>query len=119
MTQYHDNCLFCQIAQQKIPAIIIYDDGQVMAFHDIKPQAPTHLLIIPHKHIATLNDLNDTTDILLAGQLMQVAKQLAQKHDIADNGYRTVMNCNTDGGQEVYHIHLHVLGGRKLSWPPG
>lgn len=119
MPQYHENCLFCNIAQKHIPATIAYDDGQVIAFHDIKPQAPTHLLIIPSKHIATLNELDDTTDTLLAGQLMQVAKHLAKEYGIAESGYRTVMNCNTDGGQEVYHIHLHLLGGRHLHWPPG
>ena len=112
----HTECLFCKIALKQIPAHIAYDDGDVMAFHDIHPQAPVHLLIIPHQHIATLNDVEDE---LIMGKLTRVAKHLAKEHDIADAGYRLVMNCNTHGGQEVYHIHLHLLGGRHMHWPPG
>ena len=115
----HIDCLFCKIAQQQLPANIAYDDGEMMAFHDINPQAPTHLLIIPHKHIATINELNDDKDALIMGKLTRVAKQLAKEQAIAETGYRVVMNCNPHGGQEIYHIHLHLLGGRQLHWPPG
>ncbi len=111
-------CLFCSIAKQTIPADIIYQDDDVIAFHDIAPQAPNHFLVIPKKHITTINDL-EPEDASLFGKLAITAKQIATAQGIADNGYRLVMNCNEDGGQTVYHIHLHVLGGRKLQWPPG
>lgn len=112
------NCLFCKIVNQEIATPIIYADANVIAFTDIKPQAPHHTLIIPRKHIATLNDLN-AEDMLLAGHLLYTAQQLAKQFNIAKAGYRVVMNCNEAGGQAVYHIHLHLLGGRSLSWPPG
>ncbi len=112
------DCLFCKILAQEIPANIIYEDDKIIAFDDIQPQAPHHKLIIPRKHIATLNELTPE-DIYLTGHLLYVAQQLAKKLGTADTGYRVVMNCNQDAGQAVYHIHLHLLGGRKLSWPPG
>ena len=112
------DCLFCKIVAGDIEAKIAYQDDQVIAFHDINPKAPTHLLIIPRKHIATINDIADE-DTALAGQMIQVAKQLAKELKIAEKGYRILMNCNAEGGQEVYHIHLHLLGGRQMTWPPG
>ncbi len=95
---------------------VVYEDDNVLAFRDISPQAPTHLLIVPKAHIATLNDLSDP---LLGGQLLQVAMKLAEQEGIASDGYRTVFNCNGHGGQEVFHLHLHLLGGRQMIWPPG
>lgn len=116
---YHTDCLFCKIAHGDIPSTIIFEDTDIIAFHDISPKAPTHLLIIPKKHISTINDIDDTHDLLLVGKLITVAKQLAAKQGFAQDGYRLVMNCNPHGGQEVYHIHLHLLGGRQMCWPPG
>jgi histidine triad (HIT) family protein len=113
----HD-CLFCKIANGTIPANIIYQDDDVLAFDDIGPQAPHHKIIIPRKHIATLNDLGNE-DTTLVGQMVQTGKSLAKTLGIADQGYRLVMNCNPQGGQTVFHIHLHLLGGRQMIWPPG
>lgn len=112
------DCLFCKISNGDIPATIIHEDELVIAFNDINPKAPHHVLIIPRKHIATINDLTDD-DTELAGHMIQTAKKIAAELGIADNGYRLVFNCNSDGGQEVYHIHLHLLGGCKQTWPPG
>lgn len=112
------SCLFCKIKNGEIPAKIVYNDEQIMAFADIAPQAPLHLLIIPKKHIATINDA-ETDDVELLGKLILTAKNLAKEHNLSESGYRLVFNINSDGGQEVYHIHLHLLGGRKLTWPPG
>ncbi len=112
------NCLFCQIINHEIPAKIIYEDDKVVAFDDIHPRAPIHKLIIPRKHIATLNDLNPE-DVEISGQLLFTAQQLAKQFDIADSGYRVIMNCNANAGQVVFHIHLHLLGGRLMTWPPG
>lgn len=112
------DCLFCSIAAKKIPATITYEDEHVVAFEDINPKAPIHNLIIPRKHIATINDLTDE-DYPLVGHLYKVAKQIAHNLDIQEIGYRTVMNCNKGAGQEVFHIHLHFLGGLDLQWPPG
>lgn len=112
------DCLFCKIIRKEIPANIIYEDEMVLAFDDIYPKAPQHKLIIPRKHIATLNDITPE-DTQLAGHLLQTAQLLAKQLDIADAGYRVVMNCNAGAGQVVYHIHLHLLGGRSLIWPPG
>lgn len=111
-------CLFCKIINQEIPANIIYQDNEVIAFNDINPQASVHKIIIPRQHIETLNDITPDHNALL-GHMLQTAKHLAVELNIADKGYRVVMNCNQDGGQTVYHIHLHLLGGRHLSWPPG
>lgn len=112
------DCLFCKIIRKEIPASIIYEDDKVLAFDDLHPQAPIHKLIIPQKHIATLNDL-EPEDVALSGHLLYVAQQIAKKNGIAESGYRVVMNCNAGAGQAVFHIHLHLLGGRPMSWPPG
>ena len=111
-------CLFCRIAAGEIPANILYSDEDVLAFRDINPQAPLHALVIPRKHIATINDLQ-ADDATLVGKLFLVAKQVAKEAGYAEYGYRVVMNCGLDAGQTVFHIHLHVLAGRALSWPPG
>jgi histidine triad (HIT) family protein len=95
---------------------VVFEDNTILAFRDINPQAPIHILIIPKVHIATLNDLDDP---LLAGQLLQTAVKLAKREGLSEDGYRTVFNCNKKGGQEVYHLHLHLLGGRQMTWPPG
>lgn len=111
-------CLFCKMLTGKIVPDIVHENDHVLAFHDINPQAPVHVLIIPRKHIASLNDMHDS-DAALIGELYIAAKEIAILTGIADSGYRTVMNCNADAGQSVFHIHLHVLGGRRLQWPPG
>jgi histidine triad (HIT) family protein len=111
-------CLFCKIIAGEIPAQLIYQDEHVIAFADINPQAPVHKLIVPRAHIATLNDLNLENNAVV-GHMTQAAKQLAQELNISDEGYRTVMNCNKGAGQTVFHIHMHLLGGRQLTWPPG
>jgi|TARA_B100000959_G_scaffold162841_1_gene170614 histidine triad (HIT) family protein len=108
------DCLFCKIANHDIPSDIVYEDERVVAFNDINPQAPVHLLIIPRKHISTINDI-ETADESLVGYLVSVAKKLAEKNDLSEPGYRIVMNCNQQGGQTVFHIHLHLLGGRQLA----
>jgi histidine triad (HIT) family protein len=110
------DCLFCKIVQKEIPATIVAETDEILAFRDIRPRAPTHLLIIPKQHIATLNDANDE---LLLGKMVMAAKKLAQAEQIDEDGYRLVFNVNRGGGQEVYHIHLHLLGGRQMTWPPG
>jgi len=110
--------IFSKIISGEIPADIVYQDQQVLAFRDIAPQAPTHILIIPIEEIATTNDLTEQHEPLI-GHMMVVAAQIARQQGVADGGYRLVMNCNRDGGQEVYHLHLHLLAGRKMSWPPG
>jgi len=112
------DCLFCKIAAGEIPAKILYQDEQVVAFEDINPQAPHHKIIIPRKHISTINDLH-AEDSALVGYMVQSAVKLAQQLKIADSGYRLVMNCNSAGGQTVFHIHIHLLGGRSMTWPPG
>jgi histidine triad (HIT) family protein len=109
-------CLFCKMVAGVIKPDVVFEDDTVLAFKDINPQAPVHILIIPKVHIATLNDLDDT---LLAGQLLQTAVNLAKQEGLSEGGYRTVFNCNKKGGQEVYHLHLHLLGGRQMHWPPG
>ena len=95
---------------------IVFEDDNILAFRDINPQAPVHILIIPTAHVATLDNLENT---LLAGQLVQTAVKLAKAEGLSEEGYRTVFNCNQKGGQEVYHVHLHLLGGRQMTWPPG
>jgi len=112
------DCLFCKIIAGDIPADIVYQDDDVIAFRDINPQAPTHVLVIPRKHIATINDLTPG-DAPLVGQMYLATKTVAEQEGIADAGYRSVFNCNRDAGQVVFHIHLHVLGGRQMNWPPG
>ncbi|MCE7933572.1 MAG: histidine triad nucleotide-binding protein [Chlorobi bacterium CHB2] len=110
--------IFSKIISGEIPADVVYRDDQVMAFRDIAPQAPTHILIIPIEEIATANDLSEQHEQLV-GHMVAVAARIAREAGVADDGYRLVMNCNRDGGQEVYHLHLHLLGGRKMAWPPG
>jgi len=110
--------IFSKIINREIPADIVFENERVLAFRDINPQAPVHLLIIPKKAIPTLNDL-DPGDAALVGELFVVARELAAQEGIDESGYRTVFNCNRDGGQEVYHLHLHLLGGRAMQWPPG
>lgn len=112
------DCLFCKIAAGEIPAEIVKQGPQWVAFRDINPQAPTHVLIIPQQHIATLNDMGSGEADLL-GRLFLAAKEIATEEGIADSGYRTVLNCNAGAGQSVFHIHVHLLGGRDMSWPPG
>ena len=112
------NCIFCKIVNGEIPAKIIYQDEKVSAFDDLNPQAPIHKLIVPRQHIATLNDLTPDKKELV-GHMLYTAKQLAKQLNIAKDGYRVLLNCNANGGQEVFHIHLHLLGGRKMHWPPG
>ena len=112
------DCLFCKIAQLEIPSEILYEDADIVAFRDIHPAAPQHILIIPRLHIATLNDL-EAEHAALVGRLVLTAQHLAKSLGMADAGYRVVMNCNGDAGQAVFHIHLHLLGGRALNWPPG
>ena len=112
------DCIFCKIAAGEIPTTKVYDDGEVLAFRDINPEAPVHLLVIPRRHIATLNDLTEA-DAALIGRLYLAAKQVATELGVAENGYRTVINCNRDAGQIVFHVHMHLLAGRELGWPPG
>ena len=112
------DCLFCKMASGDIKPDIVFEDDDVLAFHDINPQAPTHVLIIPKKHIASINDIQSEDEVLV-GKLYKVAKKIAKQESFADSGYRVVMNCGEDAGQTVFHIHLHLLGGRKLTWPPG
>jgi histidine triad (HIT) family protein len=111
-----DSCLFCRILRGEIPAQIVYETPHVVAFRDIAPQAPYHVVIIPREHVATLND---TRDPGLVGRLAIAAAELAERDGFADAGYRCVINTNGDGGQTVSHLHLHVLAGRKMTWPPG
>ena len=111
-----DSCLFCRIVRREIPAKVIHEDEHTLAFRDIDPKAPTHVLVIPKAHVASLNE---TTDAEMLGRLMLVAKSLAASEGLASDGYRTVVNTGPNAGQTVFHIHLHLLGGRKLGWPPG
>ena len=110
------DCLFCKMVAGDIKPDIVFEDDKVLAFNDISPQAPIHILIIPKQHISTLNELNDTE---LGGYLLQTAASLAKQLGVAEQGYRTVFNCNQHGGQAVYHLHLHLLAGRHMAWPPG
>ena len=110
------DCLFCKMVAGEIKPNVVYEDDIIFAFRDINPQAPVHILIIPKTHIATLNDLQDPA---LAGHLLQTAANVAAQEGLAEQGYRTVVNCNKHAGQEVFHLHLHILGGRQMRWPPG
>lgn len=112
------SCLFCRIAAGEIPSSMVYEDDRVIAFNDINPQAPLHVLIVPRKHIATLNDLRQDDDGLV-GEMMRRAGAIAADRGYAERGYRTVFNCNAAAGQTVFHIHMHLLAGRGLTWPPG
>ena len=111
-------CLFCKIRDGEIPAEVVYEDDEVLAFNDVNPQAPVHVLIIPKKHISTVNDAGPD-DAAIIGNMMLAAKDIANTRKIAADGYRLVVNCNQNAGQTVFHIHLHLLGGRRMSWPPG
>lgn len=110
------DCLFCKMARGEIKPDVVYEDDRVLAFRDIHPQAPLHVLVIPKQHIAGLNDLDD---IALGGHLLQTAANVAKQQGFAESGYRTIFNCNDDGGQTVGHLHLHVMAGRRMHWPPG
>ena len=110
--------MFCKIISREIPASIVYEDDRVLAFNDINPQAPTHVLVIPKRHIASLGDLGPDDDPIV-GELARRAARIAEERGISASGYRTVFNTNRDAGQTVFHIHLHLLGGRPMSWPPG
>lgn len=112
------NCLFCKILSGDIPADIVFESDTAIAFRDINPQAPTHVLIIPRKHIATINDVSPD-DHAIVGSLYSAAREIAATEGLSEEGYRAVMNCNEAAGQTVFHIHLHLLGGRPLGWPPG
>ncbi|WP_022954991.1 histidine triad nucleotide-binding protein [Perlucidibaca piscinae] len=112
------DCIFCKIARHEVPSRIVFENERLLAFHDLFPAAPTHILLIPKSHYTTLNDVPASEAVVL-GELMTTAAQIARDNGFADDGYRVVMNCNSDGGQSVYHIHLHLLAGRKLTWPPG
>ena len=112
------DCLFCKIISGQIPGSIVYQDDRVVAFRDINPQAPMHVLIVPRRHIASLNELTAEDDGIV-GEMVRRAAAIAAEHGQAERGYRTVFNCNAEAGQTVFHIHLHVLGGRRLGWPPG
>lgn len=111
-----ESCLFCKIGKKELPSKVAYEDDRVFAFHDINPQAPLHVLICPRKHIATLNEVT-AEDTALVGYMFEVARKLAEQFGVAQSGYRTVFNVGADTGQTVFHLHLHVIGGRKLSWP--
>jgi histidine triad (HIT) family protein len=112
------DCIFCEIVEREAPAKIVHEDADTVAFEDVNPQAPTHVLVIPRKHIATINDLAPEDDAVV-GKMYRVAAAVARQRGIAETGWRTVMNANRDAGQSVFHIHLHVLGGRRMRWPPG
>jgi histidine triad (HIT) family protein len=112
------DCLFCKIRDNEIPADIVYENDDVLAFNDVNPHAPVHILIIPRKHISTINDLHDG-DELIMGKLFSAAKTIAQQKGVSDDGFRLVVNCNKGAGQTVFHIHMHLLAGRTLTWPPG
>ena len=114
----NNDCLFCKIVEKKIPADIVYESEDVIAFKDIEPKAPIHCLIIPKKHISTITDIDGSNSNII-GLMYEAAAQLARTLNVDKDGYRVVMNCNSNGGQTVYHIHLHFLAGRQLSWPPG
>ncbi|RKY39053.1 MAG: histidine triad nucleotide-binding protein [Candidatus Omnitrophota bacterium] len=112
------DCIFCKIVARQIPAEIVFEDERILAFNDINPQAPVHILIIPKKHIERLSDLHPSDKDLMA-EIIFKAKQLAEDKGIAERGYRLVINNNKDAGQAVFHLHFHLIGGRKLTWPPG
>jgi len=113
-----NDCLFCKIATHQIPSKVVYEDDRLLAIEDVNPQAPMHVLIMPKAHIATLNDLSSSQDALI-GEMVRRAAWIARHRGFADRGYRAVFNCNREAGQSVFHIHLHVLGGRAMAWPPG
>ncbi len=112
------DCVFCKMAAGEIQPDVVYEDEHVLAFRDLNPQAPTHVLVIPRRHISTLNEIQEH-DAELLGRMYLAARMVAEREGVAERGYRTVINCNAEAGQSVYHVHLHVLGGRPMHWPPG
>ena len=112
------DCIFCKIGKHEIQAMVVYEDSEILGFRDINPQAPVHILVIPKKHYHSINDFIESDGALL-GHLFLAGKQIAKQEKIADRGYRLVMNCGKEGGQSVDHVHMHLLGGRPLTWPPG
>lgn len=112
------DCIFCKIASGEINASIVYQDDEVVAFNDLNPQAPTHVLVIPRKHVARISEFEDE-DAPLAGRLILTANRIARDLGLVEPGYRMVLNCNEGAGQSVWHVHLHLLGGRTFGWPPG
>jgi histidine triad (HIT) family protein len=112
------DCLFCKIVEKKIPSKILYEDDLCLAFEDINPQAPVHVLVIPKRHFSTALELKEE-DRNLAGHLFLIANRIAKEKGIAEKGFRLVLNCNREAGQTIFHLHLHVLGGRPMHWPPG
>lgn len=115
---FKEDCVFCKIVRRDINAKVVFEDNKIMAFDDVRPQAPVHVVVIPKYHIEKFSDVSDEHTTLM-GKLMFTAKKIAKEKKIEESGYRIVLNCNRDGGQEVFHLHLHVLGGRPLAWPPG
>lgn len=115
---FKDDCIFCKIVKKEIPASIIHEDDKILVFDDIRPQAPVHVVAIVKEHVATLADVSDK-DAALVGKLVLGLKNTAREKGVQEAGYRIVINCNKDGGQAVFHLHAHLLGGRNLSWPPG
>ena len=113
-----EDCLFCKIVQKEIPASTVYEDDRIVAFDDINPQAPVHVLLIPKEHYASLNDIPEEKKDVLSHLLLK-AREIARKKNIAEKGYRIVLNTARESGQEVFHIHFHLLGGRQMIWPPG
>lgn len=110
-----DDCLFCRIIRREIPSPLIYESADCVAFRDINPQAPTHVLVVPRQHVASLNNADEA----LLGKLMTAAAEVARREGVAESGYRTVINTNREAQQTVFHIHVHVIGGRPMTWPPG
>ena len=113
-----NDCIFCKIIQKEIPSTVLYEDGEILAFKDIHPQAPFHVIMIPKEHIATVSELTEKNSSWV-GKLVLLGNHLAQKEGLSERGYRFVINCNREGGQTVYHLHLHLLAGRPFRWPPG
>jgi histidine triad (HIT) family protein len=114
----NEDCIFCGIANKMIPSDIVYEDDEMLAFKDVNPQSPLHLLFIPKKHIRSVNEVSHE-DAEVIGRILLKIRDIAKEAGVSESGYRIVMNCNKDAGQEVFHLHLHLLGGRKFTWPPG
>ena len=113
-----EDCVFCQIIDKKMKTEMIFEDEDIVAFHDINPQAPSHILIVPKKHISRVSELDDE-DAPLLGKMIMLAKDIAKKNEFRESGFRIAMNDGKDGGQTIFHIHMHLLSGRRLMWPPG
>lgn len=110
------SCVFCRIVNKELPSKVVYEDDLVLAFEDIAPQAPIHILVVPKKHYSTILDVDDKS---LIGHIFYVIKEIAKQKEVSQRGFRVVVNCNSDGGQTVYHLHFHLLAGRQMLWPPG